>query len=540
MARQAHDTSKLEELTENRAEASGTMGQQVTSDPKIGNQDRKGSAAEEMERLERAAEEMENKGNGEAADKIRELADKRKGNQLYIALCGHFSAGKSSLVNRLCEAELLPSSPVPTSANIISIQYGDSRALVFHHGRSEPVEVPVSELGAYARNGAEIERVKLYHSAQALQDGIVLLDTPGVDSTDDAHRMSTESALHLADVVFYVTDYNYVQSEMNASFMKQLHEWGKPLYLIVNMIDKHRENEVPFAQFREGIDRAFRDRGIAPAGILYVSVKHPQHPLNEWSRLQWLMRELAGRKDALSALSVRQSALYVAERHADRMAEANDDRKEQLREAIAEDGGAEEAAQRDRSLEERITELRGSADRRLDRLKKEIEAIAANANLTPAQTRDLGAAYLESRKPGFKVGLFFTAGKTAAERESRLNAFAANLQEQANTQLLWHLQALLKAELEQAGLAGDEELLARMNALELPVKPEWLSGKVKEGASFTGEYVLNFSRELSDDLKSAGRRAALDAAEALAGAAGRAAQAEAAQLERERGGLAER
>ena len=40
------------------------------------------------------------------------------------------------------------------------------------------------------------------------------MDTPGVDSTDDAHRISTESALHLADIVFYVMDYNHVQSEL--------------------------------------------------------------------------------------------------------------------------------------------------------------------------------------------------------------------------------------------------------------------------------------------------------------------------------------
>ena len=61
-------------------------------------------------------------------------------------------------------------------------------------------------------------------------------------------RMATESALHLADVVFYVMDYNHVQSEINFAFAEQLKDWGKPLYLIVNQIDKHRERELTFAR----------------------------------------------------------------------------------------------------------------------------------------------------------------------------------------------------------------------------------------------------------------------------------------------------
>ena len=72
------------------------------------------------------------------------------------------------------------------------------------------------------------------------------MDTPGIDSTDDAHRVSTESALHLADVVFYIMDYNHVQSEVNFLFTRELIEANKPMYLIINMIDKHDEKELSF------------------------------------------------------------------------------------------------------------------------------------------------------------------------------------------------------------------------------------------------------------------------------------------------------
>ena len=88
-----------------------------------------------------------------------------------------------------------------------------------------------------------------------------MLDTPGIDSTDDAHHQSTESALHLADVVFYVMDYNHVQSEVNLAFTKKMKEWGKPLYLVVNMIDKHKEWELPFEQYQDGNEASFLKLG---------------------------------------------------------------------------------------------------------------------------------------------------------------------------------------------------------------------------------------------------------------------------------------
>src|SRR5262249_17681455 len=142
-----------------------------------------------------------------------------------------------------------------------------------------------------------------------------LLDTPGIDSTDDAHHQSTESALHLADVVFYVMDYNHVQSEVNLAFTKKMKEWGKPLYLVVNMIDKHKEQELSFAHYQEGTMQSFVSWGIEPDGLLYVTMKEPSHPHNEYAKLRWLLSGLVERGDALRSCSIDASARYLAMGH---------------------------------------------------------------------------------------------------------------------------------------------------------------------------------------------------------------------------------
>ncbi|WJV28267.1 dynamin family protein [Rossellomorea sp. AcN35-11] len=58
-------------------------------------------------------------GDEERAAKIERLAEKLHKDELILAFCGHFSAGKSTMINHLMGEEILPSSPIPTSANLV-------------------------------------------------------------------------------------------------------------------------------------------------------------------------------------------------------------------------------------------------------------------------------------------------------------------------------------------------------------------------------------------------------------------------------------
>lgn len=49
--------------------------------------------------------------------------------EVTIGFTGHFSAGKSSMINALLGETILPSSPIPTSANIVEIRAGKDKAI---------------------------------------------------------------------------------------------------------------------------------------------------------------------------------------------------------------------------------------------------------------------------------------------------------------------------------------------------------------------------------------------------------------------------
>jgi len=72
----------------------------------------------------------ENK-NIQSGDRVKDLAVKLQKQEYSIAFCGHFSAGKSSMINTLMGENILPSSPIPTSANLVKIKSGEDYAKVY-------------------------------------------------------------------------------------------------------------------------------------------------------------------------------------------------------------------------------------------------------------------------------------------------------------------------------------------------------------------------------------------------------------------------
>lgn len=477
---------------------------------------------------------LEQTGDQTAVQAITDLIGKAETTQLTIAFCGHFSAGKSSLINSLCGKRVLPSSPVPTSANVVSIRNGEPRALIYTadnesadmHGNSHALlEVFPEQLQEYCKNGGAYRAIEVWDDIPMLGDDGVLLDTPGVDSTDKGHSLATHSALHLADVVFYVMDYNHVQSESNLSFAKSLSDWGKPLFLIVNQIDKHRDRELAFDEYVRGVEAIFEAWEVKYDGLLFTSLRDKEHPYNQWQLIPNMIRHLLAQKEALIRHSLTSSASHVTEQHLLRREEEQEEEKSGLLEQI---GGREGVERLERQLDElsrEEKELRAKPSSERETFRGELESLLSNANLTPADIRTAAGAFLESRKPGFRVGFLFAGNKTEQEKERRSTELLRMLRDQAGGQVEVHIRTMLRQLGEKHGLwdAKWEESLNQ----ELPVLDEAMLDQVrKEGAEVSPEYVLQFSKELRGEIEARYRRSAMMLADRLLDALG--AQGEAA------------
>lgn len=452
---------------------------------------------------------FDKQGDPESAHKVKQLGWKYGAKELAIAFCGHFSAGKSSLINRIAGEDILPSSPIPTSANLVKVKSGEEYAKVFFKKDIPWLYLPPYDYGvvkSHCLDGDEIEEIEISRSGSALPENTVILDTPGIDSADDAHRIATESAIHLADLVFYVMDYNHVQSEVNFLFTKELQDAGKEVYLVVNQIDKHKEEELSFESFKESVEVSFNSWGVRPAGIFFTSLRKPSLPENQYPELEKLIQAKLGGGEKWLETSTLASLAKIANDYARNLSTGQEEERARLQEILAGNpyGAVDGLEEKNAEINKSLSRFENASDAAAKELDEKAGQILNNAYLMPFETRELANAYLESEQPGFKVGFLFTAGKTAAEKKARKDAFLEEISEKTKQQAEWHIREMLLGVLKENEIreANLDELARNFS---IPVTSDLIEKPLKKGALLSGDYLLTYTDELAAEIKKAAR-----------------------------------
>ncbi len=477
--------------------------------------------------------------------RIKDLAVKLEAGEYGIAFAGHFSAGKSRMINTILGENLLPSSPIPTSANLVRVHRGkpgeDYARVYFHQDKPRKYLAPYDYdlLRSFCRDGDAIREIELCRSDLSLPEQVVVMDTPGIDSADDAHRKSTEDALHLADIIFYVMDYNHVQAELNLSFTRDLTQAGKVVYLVVNQIDKHVAEELSFDSFCQGVKEAFLSWGVRPAGIYFTSLRYPDCPGNQFVQLQQMLQEqIANRQKTL--LSSTEASLHKI------LQEYQQEQFQQGQEKIADAIKVLEKLEPEREkqlrqdyfrLQQEKLQLQQDWEPELDGA---VAKIMDNAYLMPTSTRDLARDYLEACQPDFKVGFFSRGKKTMAEVERRRQVFFADASEKAKTQLGWHIKNYLVDFTRQHHI-DQPDLLAYVEQMEILPPEELLTEAMRSGAKLTqdGTYVMNYTANFAEGTKAVARRFCCFYKEKAAALLEQRNKARAEEIERQLAGMAE-
>ncbi|PWG67711.1 hypothetical protein DEM28_27105, partial [Enterobacter mori] len=83
------------------------------------------SNTEQLDILYKLKKEVEKSKNTRLVHIINQVIKKVYLEQYTATFVGHFSAGKSTLINLLLEEYILPSSPVPTTSNTAIVSVTD-------------------------------------------------------------------------------------------------------------------------------------------------------------------------------------------------------------------------------------------------------------------------------------------------------------------------------------------------------------------------------------------------------------------------------
>lgn len=149
-----------------------------------------------------------------------------------LVVVGEFNAGKSSFVNALLGASVLPEGVTPTTDRIYVLVHGEKP------GQMEPTRDPFVSRLTYPLPSLE---------------GVALVDTPGTNAIIRQHQALTEGFLPRADLLLFLTSADRPFTESERQFLSLAAKWGRSVIMVVNKADlletpEHKEQVKEFVQ----------------------------------------------------------------------------------------------------------------------------------------------------------------------------------------------------------------------------------------------------------------------------------------------------
>ncbi len=201
-----------------------------------------------------------------------------------IAFVGEFSAGKTSIVNRILSQDNpdIPLLPVSMKATTAIPTYISGGVATYYRFVTPDNELKVISPSTFMRVSKEVlDKVKGVSSLiqyfvmtykNPCLDNMSILDTPGFSSYDQQDEKRTIDVINECDALFWVLDVN--AGSVNTTSLKVIKKYlTKPLYIILNKIDTKARNEIKAVE--ASIRETFEKEGVKIEDVVHFSCKEP-------------------------------------------------------------------------------------------------------------------------------------------------------------------------------------------------------------------------------------------------------------------------
>lgn len=446
---------------------------------------------EQLDVLYKLKKEIEKSNNDALVHTINQVIKKVYLNQYTLSFVGHFSAGKSTLINLLLEQEILPSSPVPTTSNTAIVSVSKEEEIIANLEYQNYVKLKTyDDVKIMNRLNMDVESIEIKFPSNKFNPGFTLQDTPGVDSNVSTHQSTTEQFLYTSNMIVYTVDYNHVQSALNFQFMKRMNQVGIPIIFVINQIDKHNENEISFDTFKQKVEQSIQDWDIKVAQLFYVSkFDHPNNQLHLFSEFlvgkDKLREPIEDFVTRIIEFIYRTQFSYIQEHMQNILDDLN------INESEFEESYKQ--FQQNQAISEEA-QLLNHSSQLLMYLKEKRKNILDNAYIMTHDMREDIRYYLESMALDFKVGgLLNKKKKTEEERAKRLQNVVDRLQEKVNR----HIRQPMREDLSFiTRFIHHSEVNQRILNQHYQIEPTLISNLYQLQTSINNTYVLTFSDDV--------------------------------------------
>ncbi len=273
----------------------------------------------DVEGLQKLANIIDRHGLTEFRSSITMLLDRAEETALEIAVFGRVSTGKSSLLNHVIGADLLPVGVTPITAVPTRIGYGRKPLVKVWQEGVGTSEHTVEELSSFVderlnpENRKRVGRILVLYPSERLREGIIFVDTPGLGSLATRGASETLAYLPRCDAGIVLVDAGSTLTPDDLNILRALTQVGTLTTVLVSKADllSERDLEQQIAYIRAQLRSEFETQlPVRPVSVMPTHAELLERWFTEelsplYERKQHLLQESLARKTLMLAGAVR-------------------------------------------------------------------------------------------------------------------------------------------------------------------------------------------------------------------------------------------
>jgi len=243
--------------------------------PELSERIKRLSGEEQVDSLRKIEEIVTRRGLVEFRSTMLMLLDRMEDTDFEIAIFGRVSSGKSSLLNRVIGADILPVGVTPITAVPTRVSYGREPGVRVWLEGAGMQNVDISRISEFVDerlncgNQKRVARLAVRFPSDRLREGIVLVDTPGLGSLATSGAEETMAYLPRCDVAVLLIDAASTLTPDDLKIIQALSNASIPVTILLSKADLLDDAE------RQQVQSYVRDHVFAELGR-----EVPVHPVS--------------------------------------------------------------------------------------------------------------------------------------------------------------------------------------------------------------------------------------------------------------------
>jgi hypothetical protein len=188
------------------------------------------------------------RGREDLAARLAAVRSRLDRSNTVVCVVGEFKQGKSALINGLLGSPICPVDDDLATMAVTTVRHGETPAATVHRrvdGVALTETIAPDDLARWVTergnpdNRLSVEQVEVRLPHPLLEDGIVLIDTPGIGGLNAAHAAATLAFLPVADALVFVTDASAELTAPELEFLAAAVDAGPLILVALTKVDMY-------------------------------------------------------------------------------------------------------------------------------------------------------------------------------------------------------------------------------------------------------------------------------------------------------------